>query len=167
MSESRGRPTKYDPAYPEQAAKLCELGATDEQIADFFKVSPSTLYLWKHEHPDFSEALKAGKQAADERVARSLYQRAVGYEYDGMKVFMPAGASEPVYAPVRERMHPDTTAAIFWLKNRRPGEWRDKQEVEHSGSIGAQGLTDEQLLAIATGSGTGTSSPEKGSRKPH
>lgn len=125
MSE-RGRPSKYDPAFVEQAAKLCALGATDEQIADFFGVAPSTLYLWKHGHPEFSEALKAGKAEADERVVRSLYQRAVGYEFDGVKVFMPAGAAAPVYAPIRERLHPDTTAAIFWLKNRRPEEWRDK-----------------------------------------
>jgi hypothetical protein len=133
-----GRPTVYDDRYPKQAEKLCELGATDEQIADFFEVAPSTLYLWKHQHPEFSEALKAGKGLADERVARSLYQRAVGYEYDAVKVFMPGGAAEPVYAPIRERMHPDTTAAIFWLKNRRPAEWRDKQDhaIEHGGSVG-------------------------------
>ena len=132
------RPTKYDETYPEQARKLCELGATDDQIADFFNVAPSTLYLRKHQHPLFSEAIKAGKELADERVTRSLYQRAVGYEFDAVKVFMPAGADEPVYAPYRERQHPDTTAAIFWLKNRRPAEWRDKHDhaLEHSGQVG-------------------------------
>lgn len=136
-----GRPSSYNDSYPKQAEKLCALGATDEQIADFFGIAPSTLYLWKHQHPEFSESLKAGKAEADERVERSLYQRAVGYEYDAVKIFMPAGASEPVYAKYRERQHADTTAAIFWLKNRRGDQWRDKLEIQISD------LSDEELAA--------------------
>jgi hypothetical protein len=124
-----GRPSAYQDSYPKQAEKLCELGATDAQIADFFDIAQSTLYLWKHQHPKFSEALKAGKANADERVVRSLYQRAVGYEQDEVKIFMPAGAAEPVYAPYRARVPADTTAAIFWLKNRRSDEWRDRSDV--------------------------------------
>lgn len=138
-----GRPSSYHDSYPKQAEKLCQLGATDAQIADFFEVAQSTIYLWKHQHPEFSEALKAGKEFADERVVRSLYQRAVGYEQDEVKIFMPAGASEPVYAPYRARVQADTTAAIFWLKNRRPEEWRDRSDVtvRHEASE----LTDAEL----------------------
>ena len=67
---------------------------------------------------DFCRALKVGKQEADERVSRSLYMRGVGYSYDAVKIFMPAGAKKPVYAPYVEHVPPDVTACIFWLKNR-------------------------------------------------
>lgn len=130
-----GRPLQYCEKYAQQARKVCELGATDQEIADFFDVDVRTIYRWKHDHPEFCHALKIGKQVADERVERSLYQKAIGYEQDEVKIFMPGGASEPVYAPFRAKIAPDTTAAIFWLKNRRGKEWRDKQEVEHSGTI--------------------------------
>lgn len=119
-----GRPTAFKLEYVEQARKLCELGATDVEMADFFKVAVSTFYKWKNAHADFSEALKAGKALADERVERSLFHRAVGYTFDAVKIFMPAGAKKPVYAPYREHCPPDTTAMIFWLKNRRPSAWR-------------------------------------------
>lgn len=131
----RGRPSAYEEKFAAQAEKLCALGATDQEIADFFEVDVRTIYRWKHDHDAFCQALKVGKEAADERVERSLYQRAIGYEQDEVKIFMPAGAAEPVYAPYRAKVAPDTTAAIFWLKNRRSKEWRDKQEVEHSGGV--------------------------------
>lgn len=131
-----GRPSKYDPAFAEQAGKLCALGATDMEMADFFKVDVRTIYNWKHAEPEFFQAVKAGKEAADDRVERSLYQKAIGYEQDEVKIFMPASATEPVYAPFRAKIAPDTTAAIFWLKNRRKEDWRDKTDVEHSGTIG-------------------------------
>lgn len=81
---------------------------------------------WKVDFPRFCQATKTGKEAADERVINSLYHRANGYSFDAVKIFMPAGAAEPVYAPYTEHVPPDTTAAIFWLKNRRPKEWRDR-----------------------------------------
>ncbi len=130
-----GRPSDYEDDFARQAQKLAELGATDQEVADFFDVDVRTIYRWKHVHEDFCHALKVGKDIADERVERSLYQKAIGYEQDEVKIFMPSGAEEPVYAPFRAKVAPDTTAAIFWLKNRRSGAWRDKQEVEHSGAI--------------------------------
>lgn len=130
----RGRPTDYTPEHATQARKLCELGATDEEIADFFEIDRATVYRWKHKFPDFCDALKAGKEVADERVARSLYQRAIGYRQDAVKIFMPAGAESPVYADYIENIAPDTTAAIFWLKNRRPDEWREKAEMKFTGA---------------------------------
>jgi hypothetical protein len=125
------RPPTYKPEFAVQAAKLCELGATDQELADFFNVDARTVYRWKHDHEEFCQALKAGKQVADERVERSLYQRAIGYEQEEVKIFMPSGAEKPVYAPFRAKVAPDVTAAIFWLKNRRSGDWRDKSEVAH------------------------------------
>lgn len=130
-----GRPTKYRPDYAKQAEKLCKLGATDADLADFFEVNTTTIWRWQSAHEEFCNALKAAKAEADERVERSLYQRALGFEMDSVKIFMPSGAEEPVYAPYREKIAPDTTAAIFWLKNRRPDQWRDKREHEHSGDV--------------------------------
>jgi len=127
-----GRPSSYEPEFAAQATKLAALGATDIEVADFFEVDVRTIYRWKHDHPAFCQALNVGKEKADERVVNSLYQKAVGYEQDAVKIFMPANAGEPVYAEYREKIAPDTTAAIFWLKNRRPADWRDKTEVDQS-----------------------------------
>lgn len=128
-----GRPTKFKPEFISQAVKLCALGATDQEMADFFGVDIRTLYRWKADNEEFCHALKAGKEVADERVERSLFQKAIGYEQEEVKIFMPAGREEPVYAPFRAKVPPDTTAAIFWLKNRRPDLWRDKTAQEISG----------------------------------
>lgn len=133
----KGRPTSFKPEYVEQAQKLCGLGATDAELADFFKVTTVTIWRWQSAHVEFCNALKRGKEAADERVERSLYGRATGYTHDAVKIFMPAGATAPVYAPYQEHVPPDTTACIFWLKNRRRDEWRDKLDHEHTGKDGA------------------------------
>lgn len=125
------RPTEYREAYAEGARKLARLGATDAEIADFYGVDVRTIYRWKNTHDAFCQALKSGKEEADDRVERALYHRAVGYEQEEVKIFMPAGAEKPVYAPYIAKIAPDTTAAIFWLKNRRKDEWRDRQEVDH------------------------------------
>lgn len=128
-----GRPSKYQPEYAEQAIKLCLLGATDAQLADFFKVSVSTLNLWKIEHPEFSASIKTPKSEADKRVERSLYLRANGYEHDDVDIRVIDG--QVIQTPIRKHYPPDTGAAIFWLKNRNPDKWREKQELEHSGSV--------------------------------
>jgi hypothetical protein len=65
------------------------------------------------------------------RTERSLYQRANGYSYEAVKIFMPANRAKPVYAPYIEHVPPDVTACIFWLKNRDPQHWRDSQQMEH------------------------------------
>lgn len=126
-----GRPTDYKPEYAEQAEKLCSvMGATDIQLADFFGVSESTLNLWKLKHPNFSESLKTGKDTVDKNVERSLYRRAMGYEHETVKIFCDAKTGEVTQVPYREIVPPDTTACIFWLKNRKKADWRDKHEVE-------------------------------------
>lgn len=127
------RPSKYKPEFAEQAAKLCKLGATDAQLADFFEVAVSTINLWKVQHPEFSESIKVPKSEADERVEQSLYRRAVGYEHDEVDLRVIGG--ELIQTPIRKHYPPDATAMIFWLKNRKPAEWRDKQDVEHSGDL--------------------------------
>lgn len=122
-----GRPTSFKPEYVEQARKLAQLGATDREAAEFFEVAESTLYLWKHTQPEFSEALKVGKETADARVEQSLYRRALGYSHDAVKMHVVDGAVS--LTPYTEHYAPDTTAAIFWLKNRRRDQWRDKQDL--------------------------------------
>lgn len=121
-----GRPTKYKQEFAAQAEKLCKLGATDADLADFFGVSERTINRWRLRHEAFCRSLKEGKDEADTRVERSLYHKAIGYTHDAVKIFMPAGASDPVYAEYREHYPPDTTACIYWLKNRKPEQWRDK-----------------------------------------
>ncbi|WP_433705807.1 terminase [Paraburkholderia sacchari] len=129
-----GRPTKYKTEYAQQAAKLCALGATDAQLADFFQVSISTITLWKVQHSEFSASIKVPKAEADERVEQSLYRRALGYEHDEVDIRVVGG--EIVETPIRKYYPPDTTAAIFWLKNRKKEEWRDKLDHEHTGKDG-------------------------------
>ena len=141
-----GRPTEYKADYAKQVKKLAELGATDQEVADFFEIDVRTVYRWKHDHDEFCQALKVGKDVADDRVERSLYQKAIGYEQEEVKIFMPGGAEKPVYAPFTAKVAPDTTAAIFWLKNRRGGDWRDKQEIDNTSSDGS--MTPPALIVL-------------------
>jgi hypothetical protein len=134
------RPTSFKPEYCEQAKKLAKLGAIDIEIADFLGVSEQTLNAWKHAHPEFLESLKAGKEQADNRVERSLYKRATGFEHDAVKIFCKDG--EVTQVPYREIVPPDVTACIFWLKNRKPAEWRDKTDLSVTGSLDIAGRLD-------------------------
>lgn len=124
-----GRPSKFKAEYVEQAMKLAHLGATDREAADFFEVDEATIHRWKHTHPEFCESLRVGKEAADARVEQSLYRRALGYSHDATKFNVVEGVV--VATPYVEQYAPDTTAAIFWLKNRKPADWRDKQDIGH------------------------------------
>lgn len=129
-----GRPSKFKPAFVAQAEKLCKLGATDMEIADFFEVEVRTLYRWKAENDEFCQALKAGKEQADDRVERSLYARANGYEHDEVDIRVVDHAI--VQTSIRKYYPPDTTAAIFWLKNRKAAEWRELKAMEVTGADG-------------------------------
>jgi hypothetical protein len=142
-----GRPPTYREDFVKQAFNLALLGATDEDLAAAFQVDPSTISRWKNEHPEFQEALKAGKEDANGRVAKSLYRRALGYKHKATKIFLHEG--QPVTVDYIERYPPDTTAAIFWLKNRRSDLWRDKHEVDGTikHSVGEEAL---QTLAELT-----------------
>lgn len=138
-----GRPTKYKPEYVEQAAKLAALGATDAEMANFFEVTVSTFALWKVTYPELSDSLKDAKEIADRRVETALYNRAMGYTHEDTDIRVVDGCV--VETPILKHYPPDTTAAIFWLKNRKPQEWRDKRDVEHSGSLQVTDMTDDEL----------------------
>lgn len=122
------RPKKWEDRFVALAEKAAKLGATDREIAELMEISERTLNYWKQDHCDLVEALRVGKETADARVEQSLYRRALGYTHDAVKIHTVDG--EVVITPFVERYPPDTTAAIFWLKNRKPEEWRDKTEQD-------------------------------------
>jgi hypothetical protein len=125
------RPTKYKPEFVEQARELCEQGATDREVAHALGFSETSLYEYQNKYPEFAQALKVSKAVADDRVERSLYRRAVGYSFDAVKIVKNKG-EEAVHIPYVEHVPPDTTAMIFWLKNRRKEQWRDRHELTGS-----------------------------------
>ena len=130
MKKEAGRPTKYKAEFAIQAEKLCKKGFIDTEIADFFNVHVDTIYEWKKVHPSFSESLKDGKRYSDSKVSDALYNRALGYESKETKEEV--GDSGSKTTVTTKQVAGDTTAQIFWLKNRQPGEWRDRQELAHS-----------------------------------
>ena len=135
-----GRPSPYLPDYARIARVMCRNAATDNELAEAFGVSTQTIRNWVARHEDFAEAVKVHKGEFDDRVERSLALRAVGYTYDAVKIFMPAGADKPVYAAYKEHVPPDPGAAKMWLHNRRPTEWREKSHIEHDVSDGLAAL---------------------------
>lgn len=121
-----GRPTDFRDNFIEQAYNLALLGATDAQMAKIFDVSEQTFNAWKHKHPKFLEALKEGKEEADAKVVKSLYNRALGYSHADEKIFNDNGKA--LIVPTTKHYPPDVTAAIFWLKNRQSKIWRDRPQ---------------------------------------
>jgi DNA invertase Pin-like site-specific DNA recombinase len=141
---------KYDPdTHPEAIAKMARLGATRAEIAKELGISRDTLNEWTHTYDAVSDALKINSAHADDRVERTLFERATGV--DGLP--------------------PDTTACIFWLKNRRPDRWRDRREHEVTGAKGgslkvdiesARKLPKEQLKQMISDIIAGGASHAKG-----
>ena len=118
---------KYDKdAYPKQARKLCLLGATNVEMADFFEVNPDTIYEWMKNYPDFKNAVLAGKMAADAEVAEALFNRAKGFTHKDVKMFVSEGTI--LTEEYDKYIVPDTKAASWWLNNRRLN-WADKKEI--------------------------------------
>lgn len=120
-------------------------GLTDEQIAYNLGISINTFYRYKAEHNEFCEALKKGKEVIDYQVENALLKRALGYTYDEITY-----EDEKPVKKVVKQVAPDVTAQIFWLKNRKPVEWRDKRAIEHSGTVDNpyQDLTTEELRKL-------------------
>jgi transposase-like protein len=131
-----GQPTKYKEEYNEQAYKLCLLGYTDKELADFFNVCEDTINNWKSEHEQFFVSIREGKEIADGNVVESLYKRACGYSHKETKTASFEGkiTDEKEYD---KHYPPDTKACEVWLRNRQPTKFRDKIEIEnkHSGEV--------------------------------
>ena len=143
--KQKGRPMKYDPTiHVPWGASLARLGATTAEIAEAFGVSERTMYRWSKSHPELCHALKKNKSMADSEIAESLYAKATGRAKrvtERVRETTDAnGNRNKVKERVEETMPPDTTALIFWLKNRQPQLWRDKP---------AHDDTDTAVLAAA------------------
>lgn len=121
------RPTKYKEEYENQALVLAEKGFTDNEIAKVFGVREQTINNWKKKFPQFFESLKKGKEVADQKVVQSLYQRALGYSHPEVHITNFQGSITKTN--IIKHYAPDTTAAIFWLKNRDPENWKDRRDV--------------------------------------
>ena len=129
-----GAPTKYNQKYNEQARKLCLLGYTDKQLADFFEVSEASINNWKIEYPKFLESLKAGKEFADAEVAASLFQKATGYSCKDTKFATHEG--EITDQKEYTKNYPPCPISIkYWLNNRQPERFRERVEIEQSQTI--------------------------------
>lgn len=127
-------------------------GLTDEQIAHNMGVSMGTLNEWKNRFPQIIESLKAGKEPVDIQVENALLKRALGYEYDEVTeeterfpIGKPDEDGEQKFIEKTKiktkhvTVPPDVTAQIFWLKNRKPKQWRDR--VEQAVSIDTEDLS--------------------------
>lgn len=122
-------------------------GLTDEQIASNIGIGTTTLYRWKEEHREIRESLKRGKAVVDRLVENALLKRALGYKYKEttreLITDKETGHSELVVTKIVEKeVVPDTTAQIFWLKNRKPEEWRDKRDVDSKVEIESDGFIE-------------------------
>jgi len=139
----------FQKSYIAEAKALAWHGATDGEIADYFSIGLQTLHVWKAQNPKFHDVLQAEKHLADERVERSLYQRCVGYSYEGEKIIPPTAARDLIRIMTKEHMPPDVSACLFWLKNRRPDLWKAAPEakteaIDQTTSV-APIVTDEPL----------------------
>jgi len=145
----RGRPTHYKPEYDQLALRAClAFGAIEVDLAKFFDVSPKTIQRWARQYPSFAAAANQGRAMADANVASRLYARAIGYEHKVTKVFGDPKTQQSLLVETTERFAPDTTACIFWLKNRQPALWRDRAHLDITN---LDTMSDEQLAEIAAG----------------
>ena len=139
-------------------------GLTDEQIAKNLGINIATFYRYKNNYNEFCESLKKGKEVIDTEVENALLKKSLGFKEEVRKAFKIKRVEyhengkkkleyeEIIYAEDEIYIPPDTTAQIFWLKNRRPIDWRDKRDVEVSGSMEMNnplsGLTTEELKKL-------------------
>lgn len=134
-------------------------GLTNEQIAKNIGITRETLNQWCKKYSDISDTLKRGKEIVDIQVENALLKRALGYSYEEITkeqvVNEKTGKKTmEVTKIVKKEIVPDTTAQIFWLKNRRPDKWRDKQDVQVSGTLEAEKTKLDELIKQMRGDGT-------------
>lgn len=106
-------------------------GLINSEIAEKIGIAEGTLYSWKNKYKEIDEALKDGQDIVDRKVEESLFKKAMGYEYEETKQIIEKdemGKDRKRVEKVTKYYPPDSTAIIFWLKNRRPGEWRDRRD---------------------------------------
>lgn len=131
-----------------QIEKLCAIGVTDAEIAMFFDVTPECLASWRIASPAVASALKIGKVPSDQRVERSLFDRAVGCERPMIKVFFNPRTGQVVEHHYMEKYPPDPLSCIFWLKNRKPDSWRERYDQPPVAPEEAATLAQEVLAKL-------------------
>lgn len=127
-------------------------GLTDEQIAENMGINKATLYRWKEKYCDICDTLKRGKEVVDFQVENALLKRALGYEYEEVSEKYESGTLTEKKV-TKKQVVPDTTAQIFWLKNRRPDKWKDKQDVQVSGELKEEQTKLDDLIRQIRGGG--------------
>lgn len=135
----QGVPSTYKPEYAQLAYGQCLLGKTNEQLAVFFDVNVTTIGDWIVRYATFATAIKRGKDIADAQVVEALFHRAKGYSHRSEEIKVVSDGlgfgSSVVRVPITKQYAPDPIAGMFWLKNRQPDTWREKQEIKHEGEI--------------------------------
>lgn len=144
MEITSGRKSKYETHVETKLSEVerwARVGLIDEQIAKNLGIAYSTFREYVKQNPALSAALKGGKEVIDYEVENALLKRALGYSYDEVTKEDMDGVLA-VSKVVTKQVSPDVTAQIFWLKNRKPKEWRDKTHQEHSGDAGVVIIND-------------------------
>ena len=146
------RKSDYHQELVQEVTELAEAGHTDSEIAYALGVSVPTLWWWRKMHPDFAEAFVMGKRFPDDRVEGTLYRVALGYDYteqQAIKVKTGEHTEEVKVVDVLRHQPPSEPSLRFWLKNRRPEQWRERNDVNLSGGVDVNVKTDPKALAIA------------------
>lgn len=136
-----GRPSKFREDFILTAKKLCEMGATAEELAFFLEVSITSIERWQLAYPEFRRAIQVGRVAANDRVKGMLYRRCLGYRYTEQQIVkLRNGADEDTYevVEVEKELSPDVSAMRFWLTNRDRENWTERSVVEQVTDLGAR-----------------------------
>lgn len=126
-------PTKYNSAYHDDWAwSLAIKGADDNEIAEAFGVSVRTIHRWKKEYDSFEQALMSGKDQADAKVEKKLYERAIGYKYTETEKVLEMDADgnrKPLKVrTIEKQCPPDVLAQMYWLNNRKSSQYKRNPE---------------------------------------
>lgn len=150
IKDKGGRPSKFDSLSEldlKNIERLAKRGFTDKEMSEFVDVTEQTFNNWKKDHPEFFESLKDWKLEADNKVERSLYERATGYSHPEDKIFRAAGEKEALVVKTEKHYAPDTTACIYWLNNRKPNEYKNRFEYKGDVNQTNTDLTEDALDA--------------------
>ena len=139
-----GRPTSYSSGLCELAHNYCLLGATNDELAEFFGVSPRTIDNWIAVHPEFADAVHRGRAVADAVVVRALFDRAKGCSHEVSRTTLYRGKEQTVTNTVSHP--PDSEACMFWLRNRQRQYWQARAEAPRE-------IANDDMVALLDAAG--------------
>jgi len=117
-------------------------GLSNADITRNLGITKDTFYQYIKKYPDFSDSLKRGQEITDFRVENALYKRAIGYTYEEIKNRHDKDGNIIETTITTKHVFPDVTACMFWLKNRKPMQWRERQDVQQNVSFADDGFID-------------------------